>query len=108
MSENISRKDFLKRVTIVGSALSAAVVAFQGCGSSDPCTDTSKLSMSDQQLRTNFKYVTVSPDPAKVCSNCALYKQPEPGSPCGGCQLFPGPVTAKGYCQSWAAKPTEG
>ncbi len=102
MSENISRKDFLKRVTVVGSALSAAVIAVQGCGGapSDPC----KGSQVDVQMRTNLKYVDASADPAKMCSNCQLYKQPEAGSACGGCQLFGGTVTKNGYCMSWAQK----
>lgn len=110
MGDQISRKDFLKRVSVVGGALTVAAVAVQGCGGggsgakADPCTDVSAIPAADQQMRTTLQYVTATADPNKMCSNCQLYKAPEAGAACGGCSLFPGPVTAKGYCMSWVAK----
>jgi hypothetical protein len=114
---SISRKDFLKSVgmlSVAGIATSALVACGGGSDDkkpakkADPCKDTSGLSQDELNKRTTFKYVEASADPAKICANCALYKSPAAGSACGGCTLFAGPVTEKGYCTAWAAKPANG
>jgi len=69
----------------------------------DPCGDTTGLSETDIQMRTNLKYVEVSVDEGKNCANCKFYLADQHGEQCGGCQLFKGPVHPKGNCSSWFA-----
>jgi len=70
------------------------------------CSDLSGLSDAEKQQRKqmvkSLNYVKESPKEKKNCANCQLYQQEKYSSGCGGCQLFPGPVNAKGYCDSWA------
>lgn len=70
------------------------------------CTDLSGLSSKEKKQRKQMvealKYVRESPQANRNCSNCQLYTESEYGEGCGGCTLFPGPVNAKGYCNSWA------
>jgi hypothetical protein len=76
------------------------------------CSDLSALSDAQkqqrQQMANSLNYVEETPNENQYCANCQLYQSPEQeettGSECGGCQLFPGPVTANGYCTSWAPK----
>jgi hypothetical protein len=117
---SISRKDFIKQIGFlsVAGVATAAITACGGGGSesgkevakaaADPCKDVSGVPQEELQKRTTFKYVEASADANKVCVGCALYKMPEAGSTCGGCTLFAGPVTEKGYCTAWAAKPAMG
>lgn len=117
---SISRKDFIKQIGFL-SVAGVATAAVAACGGgkteekkvvakkvADPCTDTTGISQAELSKRTTFKYVDVSHDDTKHCIGCALYKAPAEGSTCGGCQLFAGPVTEKGYCTAWAAKPNMG
>jgi hypothetical protein len=115
---SISRKDFLKKVGILSVAgVSTAAIAACGGGSdekkvakkvADPCKDMTGVAPEELNKRTMFKYVDASADQNKVCSGCALYKPAAAGATCGGCTLFAGPVSDKGYCMSWAAKPNMG
>ena len=57
-------------------------------------------------MRNTLNYVSESPIPDQLCSNCQFYNEPETGEVCGGCQLFAGPVHPDGYCTSWAAQAT--
>jgi hypothetical protein len=51
-----------------------------------------------------LKYVAQSADPAKHCSNCALWQGGD--AEAGGCPIFPGKlVAAAGWCTSWVPKP---
>lgn len=112
MSDNVTRKDFLKKLAGSSVAVAAGASLITACGESkpakDPCTDTSGLSESDKTMRQNLGYVEKTPDVSKNCKNCQLYKMPEGGSKCGGCTLFGGPVTDNGYCNSWVAKINQG
>lgn len=102
-----SRRAFLQHL---GLGLGAGVaLALTGCKrSASPaggaCNDLSAVPETHRQIRQTLKYQATTPEPAKHCSNCKLYKAPAPGSSCGGCQLFQGPVEPQGYCTGWQAK----
>jgi hypothetical protein len=76
----------------------------QTAGAADPCGDTTGLSDTDLQMRTNLKYVVKSTEEGKNCLNCKFYLADQHGDQCGGCQLFKGPVHPDGNCSSWFAK----
>jgi hypothetical protein len=122
--EKVSRKDFLKQLGMFGAVSVGASSILSACGgggdqkesgngggmqkeaaADDPCTDLSGLSDQEKQTRDQFQYVGKSPNPDKLCSNCALYTQPEGDSPCGGCTLVKGPINPNGYCTAWAPMP---
>lgn len=71
--------------------------------SNDPCNDLSGLTKDEIATRSTFKYVEVSDDPAKVCTNCNFWEAPEGGAKCGGCTLVKGPIHPDGGCMSWVA-----
>ncbi len=104
MKKELSRREMLRASAIAGAA--GLVPAWLvGCGKKElSCTDTAGLSAADLTMRTTLGYVDASPEPAKNCANCMLYK---PGAPeaCGGCQVVKGQINPKGYCKSWATKP---
>lgn len=122
MNHNVSRKDFLKRSAVFGAAGLTAAAMLGYCGrrpeeegedevaapATSACEDVSSLSPGEKQQRDtmvkNLKYVSKSPEAARNCANCQLYKAPAGGAACGGCQLFPGPVAPGGWCASWAPK----
>lgn len=100
----LSRREMLRSAALVGTAglLPAWLL---GCGKKElSCTDTAGLAAADLTMRTTLGYVDASPEGAKSCANCMLYK-PAAADACGGCQVVKGPINPKGYCKSWAAKP---
>jgi len=104
-NESFSRKDFLKKITLMGVVAASASTVISACaGGADPCDDLSGVSDADKQMRTNLGYVKQGQDASKRCDNCQLYVAPSGGSACGGCTLFKGPVHAGGYCNSWVTK----
>ena len=132
MSNNeISRKDFLKRISMVGAIGIGSSALLSACGggkkekssssnmssssssgsemasnagASDPCTDLSGLTDSQKKMRETLKYTGKSPYPDKKCSNCNFFKAPESGKSCGSCSIVPGPINSDGHCTSWVAK----
>jgi hypothetical protein len=114
MNDNkITRKSFLRNVSILGATTFGASALISACGRSepepdaataadDPCGDTSGLSEADLNMRRNLQYVHETPYPEQRCDNCQLWLEPESG-PCGGCALFRGPVNPAGWCNSWVA-----
>jgi len=129
MSKNeLSRRDFLLRVSALGAvaAGSGTLLAACGGGESQPeaaapaapaaepesqaaaadCSDVSALTDAEKQMRTQLQYVGETPDASKRCDGCALYTAPEGDAACGGCQIVKGPIAPGGWCVSWAAKPS--
>lgn len=123
-SSNVSRRDFLQRLSALGIAGVGASTVLSACGggggddassgsadaggSSDlSCDDLSGL--SDQQISQRetqvdaLQYVEETPNPDQNCANCSFWQAPEGNADCGGCQLFPGPVHPNGWCNSWVA-----
>lgn len=118
--DRVSRRRFLQSIGIAG-VVGASGSLLAACGGSDDsngenngtaskpaaeCSDMSELSEQEKKQRdqmvTSLEYVDETPQEDKYCANCQLYIEGEYGEGCGGCQLFPGPVAAKGYCNSWA------
>ncbi len=135
MSNNeISRKDFLKRISMVGAIGIGSSALLSACGggnkeksassstesksmssdksdmasnesaAADPCTDLSSLSDSQKKMRETLKYTGKSPYPDKRCDNCNFFTAPESGKSCGSCSIVAGPINPKGHCTSWVAK----
>jgi hypothetical protein len=118
MSDNkITRKSFLKNMSVLGATAFGASTLITACGGgepetqpapeaatapADPCGDTTGLSESDLNMRRNLQYVHETPNPEQRCDNCQLWIAPENGE-CGGCSLFRGPVNPNGWCNSWVA-----
>lgn len=125
--KNTSRRDFLQKLTALGTAGVITPVVLSACGgggggesgaaesaaeapagggmgeSGFSCTDTSGLTDAQVQQRGAVNYVDATPNPEQLCSNCQLYTQPEGGAQCGGCQVVPGPIHPDGYCDLWVA-----
>lgn len=107
MKNNITRKDFLKKLPLVGVAIFSGGALLQSCSKSkeeDPCADLSKLTEEEKQTRKEFEYVAKSPYPEKLCDNCEFWLNPAEGEFCGGCEIMEGPINPKGYCTAWVAK----
>ena len=105
-NEGRSRRAFIQQL---GIGLGAGVLlAAVGCRRTEStvgqCNDLSGVPETQRQMRQTLQYQATTPNPAKHCGNCKLYKAPAPGSSCGGCQLFQGPVELQGYCTGWQAK----
>jgi hypothetical protein len=124
MNDKLNRREFLEKLSMFGLGVIGAGGLMSACGKkedqsqapqteepameemeeADPCADLSGLTEDEKQLRVTFEYVTESPDPEKLCSNCGFWIEPEGGSPCGGCKVIKGPFHPGGYCKSWAPK----
>jgi hypothetical protein len=113
MSESITRKNFLKKISFIGVSTFAGGFVLSSCGDperetpagfKDECTDLSGLSEADKETREMYEYVGYSPYEDKSCSNCNLYIPPEKGNECGGCQVVKGPINPLGHSSQWIAK----
>lgn len=127
----LSRRDFLLRVSAMGAVAAGSGTLLAACGggqtetaapeaaapeapAAEPeqqaaavdCSDVSGLTDAEKQMRTQLQYVDETPDAAKRCDGCALYTAPEGDAACGGCQIVKGPIAPGGWCVSWAAKPS--
>ena len=63
------------------------------------------LSAADAQVRVSLQYVDNSVEAGKMCSLCQQFIPAAPDA-CGTCKVVKGPINPKGYCKSFAAKPT--
>jgi len=134
MSKNeISRKDFLKRLSMVGAIGIGSSSLLAACGGgkkegasqsemkssaqsstaesgaqataeADPCTDISSLSDAQKKMRKSLQYTGHSPYADKRCDNCNFYTPAKDGSSCGSCSVVAGPINPKGHCTSWVKK----
>ncbi|RMH78696.1 MAG: hypothetical protein D6681_19850 [Calditrichaeota bacterium] len=124
MKDTLSRKEFLKQLSLICLGVVGAGSLFSGCGSdkgeqagtqggeapeasapqADPCADLTGLSETDINIRKNFQYVGKSEKPDQYCNNCQFWIPPEGDQFCGGCQIIKGPINPKGWCQQWVAR----
>ena len=131
--DEISRKDFLKRLTMVGALGIGSSSLLAACGGgkkqsssesqmksstqsesaqggtqataeSDPCTDISGLTDAQKKMRKSLQYTGHSPYADKRCDNCNFFTAPENGKPCGSCSVVAGPINPQGHCTSWVKK----
>jgi hypothetical protein len=109
MKDDITRKEFLKKLPVIGLAFLGGGLALQSCSKSktdeDPCADLSKLTEDEKQTRKDFQYIAKSQFPDKLCSNCELWLAPETCKTCGGCEIMEGPINPNGYCTAWVKMP---
>jgi hypothetical protein len=118
--KELSRRSFLVRSALFGSAALGSGTLLAACGggaegpapadtgaeSASVCNDLTGLTDAEKEMRTTLKYLEVSDTPDKLCDNCQLWIPAEEGAACGGCQIIKGPIAPKGSCASWAAKLT--
>jgi len=101
---DVSRRDFLQRLSIVGATGIGGSTLLSACGGGSDgesgggaegqtsaaggqatadldCDDLSALSDAQMQQRNqmaeSLNYVAETPNPEQNCANCALYEQPE-------------------------------
>lgn len=102
---DVSRRDFLQRLSIVGVAGIGGSTLLSACGGGSDgqgggsgqgqtsgqaagpasadlsCNDLSALSDAQQQQRSqmaeSLNYIEQTENPEQYCANCALYEQPE-------------------------------
>lgn len=109
MSDQVSRRSFLRQSLSVSALGIGAGLVLTACGKSGGgggggCNDVSGLSEADKAMRTSNNYVEAAADPAKACDLCQLYTVPAAGAACGGCQVVKGPINPKGSCNLFAKK----
>ncbi len=107
--EQLSRRDFVRKLSVFGFVGLGAGSILKACGNGeeaetdpdDPCNDLSDLTDDEIQTREAFEYVAETPNPDERCDNCQFWLPDEHGEECGGCDLFAGPVHPAGWCNSW-------
>jgi hypothetical protein len=107
MDDKLSRRDLIHRSVAFGALAAFGAAA---CGKEKrpalSCNDTSGISAADAQLRTTLAYVDSSTEPGKSCTQCQQYNPAPSADVCGTCKILKGPVSPRGYCKSFVAKPT--
>jgi hypothetical protein len=122
MTEQSSRKEFLKQCGAFTASLAAGIM-MAACGSdtskgsekkgdikkpepaeSNPtdCNDLSGLSQTELNKRKSLGYVKEAPSPDSRCEVCKLYLPPSGDRHCGNCSLFKGPVDTGASCTYFA------
>ncbi len=126
MPQEISRKEFFKRLSILGISAVSVSTFLEACGGNknqphdqgqqqtekqsptnsqpDPCSDVSSLTEAQLKNRETLEYVGHSPFTDKFCANCSFFIIPENNGPCGKCQVVKGPINPMGHCTAWVAK----
>jgi High potential iron-sulfur protein len=96
-----TRRKFLG---LAGLAPLVTIAGTRAMAAETTCYDPAALSLQQRNRRRSIAFVELSPDPVKRCGACAFFK-PGQGD-CGACDMLGGgPVTARGYCPSFARKP---
>lgn len=118
MSDTLTRRNFIQRLAVVGTAVvgAAGLAACNGGDSTSTdggagtaalaCDDVSALTEDEKTTRTSLAYVDASVTEGKDCTNCQQF-QPDAANAagaCGKCLVVPGPINPKGYCSSWTEK----
>jgi hypothetical protein len=119
-NQEISRRNFLLKMTAVTGATMGMAGILTGCGgggeseteapdtatpapmATATCTDVSGITDAEAQMRNTLGYVDASVKDGQTCGNCALFVAPAQGASCGTCTLLKGPINTNGYCVSWA------
>ncbi|MEY3014315.1 MAG: hypothetical protein RIT45_3050 [Pseudomonadota bacterium] len=110
MSDQVSRRSFLRQSLSVSALGIGAGLVLTACGKSGGgaaaagCNDTSGLAEADKAMRTTNNYVEAAADASKACEKCQLYVAAAAGAACGGCSVIKGPINPKGSCNLFAPK----
>lgn len=116
MNRGYSRRSFIRKYLLAGTAIFGGGLLFNRCNSKRSeddgkeesasglasCGDLSGVSENEIAKRKSFGYVEKTPIPENFCGNCSLYIPPEGDKKCGECMLFKGPVYEEAYCTYWA------
>ena len=80
-----------------------AVMATRAAAAEGVCYTPESLPFSQKTRRRSIGFVEVSPHADQRCGLCAFFTAGE--GACGSCQMLSGgPVTAAGFCNSFAPK----
>jgi hypothetical protein len=116
MSDEVTRREFLGRMAVLGAAVGAAPLlaacakeeGAETTGDGAPvamdCSDLTALTDAEVKTRTDLQYVEASVQADQNCLNCQQYTAGADAATCGTCTLVPGPINAAGWCLSWVAK----
>ena len=103
-SPAMTRRVVLTRAVLLPLAATLAG-ALSACSHEPSCNDTSGLSPDDAKIRTEIAaYVDPAQDQAKRCANCVQFV-PGAANACGTCKVVKGPISPKGGCKLFVAKP---
>ena len=126
--KDITRRNFIQRLTLFGAAGVGAGSLLAACGGGEQpaatptetpaaetpaeapvaegftCTDTSGITDAERAAREALHYVDTSTMEGKQCDNCILYVAAAEGAQCGTCQTIKGPIHPEGNCDIWAAQ----
>jgi hypothetical protein len=105
MDDRLSRRALLQHSAAMG-AFAAYGAACSKQKAASTCTDTSGLSAADLMLRSTLAYADFAVDSAKICSCCQQFVPNPAGNACGTCKVVKGPISPRGGCKSFLAKPT--
>lgn len=95
-----TRRTFL---TLAGMAPLVAIGGARAMAADAACYDPTALPLQQRNRRRSIAFVETAPDPARRCGTCTFFKPG--GGECGTCDMLGGgPVTARGYCASFAPK----
>ncbi len=81
---------------------SVPIASTLGCGGGELTCAPGSLSEAERSMRTTLHYVDHGSDPARHCSNCALYTGA--ADACGTCSIIAGAIHPQGTCDSFAAR----
>lgn len=98
----LSRRTLLRRSAIL-PGLSLGLLSACSDDTANACFDAQYLGAGETQMRKTLEYVDLSAKPATRCANCQFLRKPERAG-CGDCEILDGPVSAAGFCTSWAAR----
>jgi hypothetical protein len=95
-----TRRNFL---AIAGIAPLAVIAGSRAMAADAVCYDPGALALQQRNRRRSVGFVEESTAPGKRCGLCVFFKGGQ--GACGTCDLLGnGPVTARGLCNSFAAK----
>jgi hypothetical protein len=99
MQRSFSRRTLITNGLIFATITPTLVIL----ASNGDAAESTSLDPNDPTAKA-LGYVTKSPNPAQICTNCGQF-QGGPSDASGGCKIFPGKQVAAGaYCKSWAKK----
>ncbi len=103
---SVSRRKVLVQLSVGAGAmwLTAPILGCAKKASTLKCDDLTGLTPADASQRQSLAYVDASPHADKQCVACQFFQAPPKANSCGACTLVKGPISPKGYCNSFVVK----
>lgn len=101
-SNNLGRRDLLRRALVVLAAAPVLGPALASCGSGELTCSTGGLSAAQLVVRSSLHYTDRGADASRHCSGCQLYTGG--AEACGTCASVPGSIHPRGTCDAFAAR----